>query len=422
MITFTKDTLMDVIPEGADIIIPPGNGEPHRLLDWLEAGNEQLNHVSIHQILPLRQREYMKQVYGTRLRHISYFLSDANRQAFHEQQVELVPNHFHEMPKILKQSTRLSMIMTVVSPMDEHGYFSLGTQSDYISEFVGKVPFVVEVNRHMPRTVGRNQIHYTQVLGMVEHHQPLLQLKNGRISDKDQKIAEQIAERVNNGDTIQVGIGSIPDAVTRLLKDHKKLGIHTELLTEGIVDLVESGAVDGTEKYTHVNKIIGTFALGTDRLYKFMNNNPLVELLPVSQVNHPCEIAKEERIVSINATTEVDLYGQCASETIAGRYYSSTGGQADFSRAVHFAKEGKGFICLHSTAKNDEISRIVAHLSTGSVVSTSKNDVDHIVTEYGIARLYGRSLSARAEALIGIAHPKFRERLLYESKKAGIYI
>lgn len=418
----TKEQFLQMIEEGADLIVPPANGEPRQLLDWLEEGADGLIDVDVHQILPLRRRSYMYGAYKGKLSHVSYFLSEANREAYHQGHVELVPNVFHEMPKLLRQSTNVSMILAVVSPMDEHGYFSLGTQSDYIAEFIGKVPFVVEVNRHMPRTVGRNQIHMSQIAGYTEYDEPLAEVGTPRISEKDEVIAELIAEDIRHGDTIQIGIGSIPNAVTKLLKGHKHLGMHTELLTEGLVDLVEAGAVDGTQKATHQGKVIGTFALGTDRLHQFIDNNPLVELLPVSQVNHPLEIAKEDNIVSINATTEVDLYGQCASETIGGKYYSSTGGQADFARAVHFAKNGRGYICMHSTAKRDTISRIVPLLTPGSVVSTSKNDVDHIVTEYGIAKLYGKSLSARVKALIDIAHPKFREQLLYEAKQNGLYV
>ena len=314
----------------------------------------------------------------------------------------------------------MSMIMTVVSPMDEHGYFSLGTQADYISEFIGHVPFVLEVNKHMPRTYGENQIHISQIAGYIENDVPLSEEKPPLIGEKDLKIAEFVTNVIENGDSLQIGIGAIPNAVMSMLKDHRHLGIHTEMLTDGIVDLVKAGAVDGTRKFTHKGKIVATFAFGSQRLYDFIHENPAVEFLPVSMVNDPREIAKEERIVSINATTEVDLYGQCASETIGGRYYSSTGGQADFARGARFAKHGKGFICMYSTVKNDTISRIKLQLSLGSVVTTSKNDVDNIVTEYGIASLYGKSLSERAKALIDIAHPAFREELVFDAKKNGI--
>ena len=229
-------------------------------------------------------------------------------------------------------------------------------------------------------------------------------------------------EQIEDGSTIQAGIGAIPDAVIRLLSTHKNLGIHTELLSDGMIDLVETGVVNGIEKRTYPGKIVTTFALGTKRLYDFLHENPAVEFLPVEVVNDPYEIAKEEKMISINATTEVDFLGQCASETIGGNYYSSSGGQADFAQGASLAKKGKGFICLHSTAKNDSISRIRPRLTTGSVVTTSKNDVDRIVTEYGVAELRGKSIAQRTSALINIAHPKFREELKYEARRMGFLI
>ncbi|TQR12903.1 acetyl-CoA hydrolase/transferase family protein [Psychrobacillus soli] len=415
----TDRQVIDLIEKDADIIFPLTNGEPHKLLDILEANANELTNVKIHQLLSLKSRPYMEGAFPGKLKHVSYFLSGATRKMFHQGMVDLVPNHFHEMPRILRQSTNMSMIMAVASPMDEFGYFSLGTQADIVSEFIGTVPFILEVNKHMPRTFGENQIHISQIAGFIENDRPLFEDVAPPIGEKDMQIASFVAENINNGDTLQIGIGSIPNAVVSLLKGHRHLGIHTEMFVDGIVDLVEAGAIDGTQKFTNKGKIIATFAHGSNKLYHFLHNNPAVQFLPVSIVNDPREIAKEERIVSINATTEVDLYGQCASETVAGKYYSSTGGQADFARGVRFAKEGKGFVCMTSTAKNDEISRIKLSLAPGSVVTTSKNDVDAIVTEYGIARMYGKPISERAKQLISIAHPKFREELTFEAKKMG---
>ncbi|MFD1927935.1 acetyl-CoA hydrolase/transferase family protein [Sporosarcina siberiensis] len=415
----SNDEFIRLIDKEADIIIPIANGEPHRLLDILEENYLKLQNVKIHQMLALRERDYIVGKMKNHLSHTSYFLSGATRSAYHAGEVELVPNLFHNVPTMLRKTTKLSMILAVVSPMDKHGYFSLGTQADYISEFIGKVPFVLEVNKHMPRSFGENQIHSSQIAGYVTNDLPLSEEKTPIVSEKDNKIAEIVTNYIEDGDTLQIGIGAIPNAVMSLLTSRRHIGIHTEMLTDGIVDLVASGAVDGTKKFTNKGKIVAAFAFGTQRLYDFIHENPSIEFLPVSTVNDPREIAREERIVSINATTEVDLYGQCASETIGGRYYSSTGGQADFARGAHLAKHGKGFICMHSTVKNDTISRIKVLLTPGSVVTTSKNDVDTIVTEYGIASLYGKSLSQRAKSLIAIAHPAFREELEFEAKKNG---
>ncbi|MCG7343734.1 propionyl-CoA--succinate CoA transferase [Sporosarcina sp. ACRSL] len=412
--------IIDLINKDMDIILPLSNGEPHGLLDILEENYEQLSNVKIHQLLALRERDYINGKMKGHLSHVSYFLSGATRKAYWEGHVELIPNVFQEMYTLLQKTTQKPMVMATASPMDEHGYFSLGTNADYVADFIGEVPFVLEVNRHMPRTFGKNQIHISQIVGYIENDVPLAEERIPEITEKDQKIAEFIAEDIQDGDTLQIGIGAIPNAVMKMLKNRRHLGIHTEMLTDGIVDLVEAGAVDGMRKSTHKGKIVATFAFGSQRLYDFLNNNPSVEFLPVSVVNDAYEIAKEERMVSINATTEVDLYGQCASETVAGRYYSSTGGQADFARGARLSKYGKGYVCMYSTAKNDTISRIKLHLAPGSVVTTSKNYVDNVVTEYGIARLHGKSLSERAEALIAIAHPKFREELTREAKEFGL--
>jgi len=415
------DEVVGLIDKGADIIIPIANGEPVKLLDILEERAEELQDVKIHQMLALRERSYIKGELA-QLKHVSYFLSGATRKVYQQAKMELVPNNFHEVPKMLKKTTKMSMIMTVASPMDEHGYFTFGTQADYVAEFVGEVPFILEVNENMPRTYGHNHIHISQIAGFVEHHATLTEETAGEISDKDLLIAASIIEDIKDGDTLQIGIGSVPNAVISMLKDHRHLGIHTEMLPDGVVDLIQAGAVDGTRKFTNRGKVVATFAYGSKKLYDFIDDNPVVEFLPVSMVNDPREIALEKNIVSINATTEVDLFGQCASETVGGKYYSSSGGQIDFARGVRFAENGKGYICMASTAKGDTLSRIKLHLTPGSVVTTGKNDVDNIVTEYGMARLHGVSISERAKRLISIAHPNFRDELLFDAKKNGIII
>ncbi|ANU14973.1 4-hydroxybutyrate coenzyme A transferase [Planococcus halocryophilus Or1] len=417
----TPQEVVNLIDKNADLIIPIANGEPIRLLDILEENAEQLEGVKIHQMLALRSRSYI-QGEIEQLKHVSYFLSGATRKVYQQAKIDLVPNNFHEVPRLLRKTTKMSMILTVASPMDEHGYFTLGTQADYVAEFIGKVPFILEVNKNMPRTFGRNQIHISQISGYVEHHGALSEEIIPEVCDRDLLIASNIIQDIQDGDTLQIGIGSVPNAVISMLKDHRHLGIHTEMLPDGVAGLVAAGAVDGTRKFTNPGKIIATFAFGSKNLYDFINNNPAVEFLPVSVVNDPREIAKEKNIVSINSTTEVDLFGQCASETVGGKYYSSSGGQVDFARGVRFAENGKGYICMPSTAKDDTLSRIKLHLTPGSVVTTGKNDVDNIVTEFGVARLHGVSISERAKRLAAIAHPKFREELLFDAKKQGLLI
>jgi len=357
---------------------------------------------------------------GDHLRHVSYFLSPVTRPAYWEGRCDLVPNHFSEMPHLLRTHTRCSLVLAAVSPPDRHGYFSLGTNAEYVAALIGKVPFFVEVNPRMPRTQGLNQIHESQLLGWCERDAPLVPVAPAIPDERDRAIAAQIVERIPNGATLQIGIGAIPNAVLESLVDHRDLGIHTELLSDGVVDLVERGVVTGTRKTLRPNKVVTTFSLGTQLLYDWLHENHALELLPVDYVNNPLTVAREHGLVSINATTEVDLFGQCASETMAGRYWSSSGGQADFARGAMYSEGGQAFIVLHSTTHTG-ISRIRVSLTEGSVVTTLKNTVDHVVTEYGIAKLRGRSLAERARALVAIAHPDHRDALEQGARAAGIW-
>ena len=413
-----EDVLAHVGP-GTDVILPLANGEPVSVLDVLERENERLQGVRVHQMHALHERPYIHGAYGDRLRHVSYFLSGATRQAFWDGCCDLVPNHFSEMPRLLETSTSRPIVLAAVSPPDRAGYFSLGTNADYVASLIGKVPFFVEVNERMPRTFGLNQVHASQLLGYCEADRPLVEVPPARPDDRDRQIAAHIVERIPDGATLQAGIGGIPNAVLEALHSHRDLGIHTELLADGIVDLVERGVATGVRKQLRRNKVEATFCLGTQRLYDWLHDNGAVELLPVDLVNDPRRIAREDDFISINATTEVDLYGQCASETIAGRYWSSSGGQADFARGAMYSRRGQAFIVLHSTTGKGR-SRIRLRLTEGSVVTTLKNTVDHVVTEHGIAKLRGRSLSKRAEALIAIAHPDHREALEREAAEAGL--
>ncbi|MGJ7922257.1 acetyl-CoA hydrolase/transferase family protein [Neobacillus sp. LXY-4] len=411
--------LLSLIPNDADIIIPVGNGEPDFILSAIDENPQLFSSLRIHQMLELKDRNYMHGLYP-QIHYHSYFMNTFARKAYANGTCDLIPNHFHQMPKLLEKITKHPVVICQATPMDEDGYFSLGTEADYAAYFIGKIPFILQVNQHMPRTKGNNNIHISQILGYVRHAAPLVELKPSVITDVDKKIAEYVAERIDHGATLQVGIGGIPDAVVSLLKNHKDLGIHTEMLTDGISKLFKAGVITGAKKNTHVGKIVATFAFGSNDLYDFMDQNEHLEMLSVDYVNDPRIIAKEDNMISINATTEIDFYGQCASETVAGRYYSSTGGQADFGTGVQFAKNGKGFICMHSTTKNGTISRIKPVLTPGSVVTTSKNDVDYVVTEYGITQLKGKSLSQRTQSLITLAHPQFREQLQFDAKKMGL--
>ena len=411
--------ILEHIGPEADIIVPLANGEPPSLLDALEGGAGRLDRVRVHQMHALEERRYIRGEFGDHLRHVSYFLSAATRPSYWAGEVELVPNHFSEVPAILRRQTRCSLVLARVAPPDRHGYFSLGTNADYTASLIGRAPFFVEADVHMPRTFGGNQIHHSQVLGWCEAERPLVEVGSPTPADEDRRIGAFVAERVDDGSTIQVGIGAIAGAVLDALSGHRELGVHTELISDGIQALVEAGVVTGTRKHLRPNKVVGTFALGTRRLYDWLDENASVELLPVDWVNDPRVIAQESRFVSVNATTEVDLYGQCASETISGRYWSSSGGQADFARGAMYAEQGRAFIALRSTTR-DGRSRIRVHLSEGSIVTTLKNTVDHVVTEWGVADLRGKSLAARARALIAVAHPGHRDALEHDARRSGL--
>jgi acyl-CoA hydrolase len=414
------EAVLDHVPRDADLVVAMANGEPVGLLDVLDEQYERLAGARIHQMHALHPRPSIDGACGDHLRHVSYFLSPVTRPAYWAGRCDLVPNHFSEMPHLLQTHTRCSLVLAAVSPPDRHGYYSLGTNAEYVAALIGRVPFFVEVNERMPRTQGLNQIHESQLLGLCERDVPLVEVTPAVPDERDHAIARWIVERIPNGATLQVGIGAIPNAVLASLSGHRDLGIHTELLSDGVIDLVERGVVTGTRKTLRPNKVVTTFALGTTRLYDWLHENPALELLPVDYVNNPRTVARERGMISINATTEVDLFGQCASETMAGRYWSSSGGQADFARGAMYSEDGQAFIVLHSTTGSG-LSRIRVTLTEGSIVTTLKNTVDHVVTEYGVAKLRGRSIAERARALVGIAHPDHRDGLEAEARTAGIW-
>ena len=415
----TADAVLEHIGSGADLIVPLANGEPVTVLDAVEAAADGLDGVRVHQMHALHDRRYLHGAFGDRLRHLSYFLSEITRPCFRAGTIDLVPNNFSEMRAILAARTSDPLILAAVSPPDRHGYFSLGLNADYVSSFIGRARFFLEASPRMPRTFGRNQVHISQVVGWCEADYPLVEVPPVASTELDTRIAAFVAERIPNRATIQTGIGSIPNAILSALRDHRDLGVHTELLSDGVMELVDRGVINGVAKQLNRTKAVGTFALGTRALYDFLDQNAAFELWPVRYVNDPRVIAQEAAFVSINATISVDLMGQCASETIHGSYYSSSGGQADFARGAMYSDGGQGFVVLHSTTRNGSISKIVSQLDPGDVVTTLKNTVDKVVTEWGVAELRGRSIRERATALINIAHPDHRDRLRSEAAALG---
>ena len=402
----------------ADVIVPLANGEPDTVMAAVDAAGPDLHGVRVHQMHSLHDRPYLHGVYPG-LRHVAYFLSEITRPAFHEGGLDFTPVHFSEMPHILGYVTRAPIIAAAASPPDRHGYFSLGTNADYVARFIGKAPFFLEANPHMPRTRGENTIHVSQIAGWVEAEYPLAETPSPRVGEKDRIIGELIAERVPDGATIQVGIGSIPAAALSALGNHRDLGVHTELLSDAIAELFMAGVITGTGKTTRPGKMVTTFALGSRAFYDFIDDNAAAEFLPVDWVNDPRVIGRERAFVSINATVEVDVMGQANSEMIHGRMWSGSGGQADFAKGAMFSPHGMGFLALHSTTRDESLSRIKVRLGEGAVITTHKNTIDNVVTEYGVAELHGQPVSVRAERLIAIAHPKFRDELTAEARMLG---
>jgi acyl-CoA hydrolase len=412
------DDVLSFIKPGAEIIVGAANGEPVRVIDAVEQAAELLVDVRLHQMLAMRARPYIDGQCPN-LRHVSWFLSPANREAFRRGDCDLVPNSFSDVPRLMRQALAPQLVLACVSPPDRHGYFSLGTDAEYTAAMIGEVPFFVEVNARMPRTFGANQLHISDIVGFCESSFELVQLPPATAGERDRRIAELVAERIPDGATLQVGIGAVPDLVLKMLTDHRELGVHTELLGDGFVDLVESGVITGTRKHTHRNKLVTTSALGRQRLYDFVADNPGVEFHPVDYTNDPRNIRLEPLMTAINATLEVDFLGQCASESLGSNYWSSSGGQPDYARGAVMAEHGQAFIVLHSTAGDEAVSRIVPQLQPGAAVTTFKNIVDKVVTEYGVAELRGRSIADRTLRLIGVAHPKFREELTAEARALG---
>ena len=415
-----NDVLTHIQPGGA-LIVPLANGEPTMLLDAIEAAADrrEIDGVTVNQMHALRDRPYLHGAYGSRLHHISYFLSHVTRPCFLAGTVDLVPNHFSEEFNHMQKRTTDPLVIAAASPPDRHGYFSLGVSADYTSSFIGRARFFLEVNSQMPRTFGRNQIHISQVTGWAQNDQQLVEVAPPVMEPDDHTIAGFVAERVVNGACLQTGIGAIPNAIMGALANHRDLGVHTELLSDGLVDLVERGVVNGIRKLHNRTKVVGTFALGTQRLYDFINENTAVEMWSARYVNDPRLLSRERNFVSINATLAVDFLGQCASETLGGHYYSSSGGQVDFARGAMYSEGGKGFIVLRSTAAHGTVSRIVPQLPAGEVVTNSKNTVDMVVTEYGVAELRSRTVRERTSALIAVAHPDHRDHLTSEAIRLG---
>ncbi len=353
----------------------------------------------------------------------SWFSSGGARKAINGGWADFIPAYYRDIPGHICREYEFDAFCVAVSPMDKHGYFSLGNNASYAQAMIDKSKRIfIEVNDRQPRAVCGAQIHISRVDAIVENNFPLPVLPPAKLDEVSITIGNLIAEQIPDGACIQLGIGAIPDATGLALKSKHDLGIHTEMFTDSMVELIECGAVNNSKKQIHRGKTITTFAYGSQRIYDYIDDNPAIELLPVDYVNDPNVICKNDNMISINAALEVDFWGQVCAESVGTKHMSGSGGQIDFVRGACQSKGGKSFIAFSSTAKGGTISKIKSELTPGAVCTTSKNDVDYIVTEYGIAHLRGKSLAERTRQLIGIAHPDFRDQLLFEAKKRGIII
>ncbi len=408
-----------VVRNGETIIVPTAVGEPPTLLAALSEQRRDFRDVRVAQILALRKFDYFDPETVDNVRHEAYFLSGASRPGGQAGWIDYLPAYFSELPGLIARNMiPADVVFTMASPMDEHGYFSLSLATDYTMAAVEKARAVVlEVNPNVPFANGDCHVHISQVTALCESEDPIFEVGLPKIGPVQEAIGKYVADMIPDGATLQIGYGGIPDAVVMQLTDKRDLGVHTEMVGDGIMTLVDAGAITNRKKNYHHGKMLATFALGSKKLYQFMNRNPALEMHPVDFTNDPYRAGQNDNLHAVNATMQVDFMGQCGSESLGYTPYSGTGGQSDFVRAANRSNGGKSFIVLPSTAKHDTISRIVPTLEPGTHVSTGKNDINYVVTEYGVAQLRGKTAKQRCEALIGIAHPDFRGQLREMAKK-----
>jgi acyl-CoA hydrolase len=419
----SAEAALDHVRDGDFILVPTGVGEPPGLLTALSAQRLRFHDVKVAQILAMRHYGYFDCDTARHVRHVALFLGGASRAACQSGWADFIPAYFSEIPSLIERGDMASdVVMAMASSMDQHGYFSLSLGTDYTMAAVARARAVIlEVNPHVPFAHGQCHVHISQVDALIESEAPILEVGLPQIGPVQEAIGKYVADLIPDGATLQIGYGAIPDAVVLQLTTKHDLGIHTEMIGDGILKLVECGAVNNRRKTHFPGKMIATFALGSKRLYDFMHRNPMLEMHPADITNDPALAGRNDNLVAINASLQVDFLGQCGSESIAHVPYSGTGGQADFVRAANRSRGGKAFIVLPSTARDGTISRIVPMLAPGTHVTTSKNDVNYVVTEYGVAQLRGKCGRQRAEALIGIAHPDFRPELRDAARRMHIF-
>lgn len=415
---FTPAQAVQQIKSGQRVVVAHACGEPSIILDALVANAAQYENVEIIHMVAMGKAAYCQPQYDKNFHHNAFFLGGSTRAAAAEGRVDFTPVYFSEIPSLLREDLRPNVTLLQCSPPDAHGYVSLGVSVDYTKPAAEASDLVIaQVNQNMPRTLGDSFLHVTQIGCLVEADTPVIELAPPKIGDVERAIGENVASLVRDGDTLQLGIGAIPDAVLLFLKEKNDLGIHTEMFSDGVVELVEAGVITNKAKTLHRGQSVATFLMGTRRLYDYVSDNPTVAMYPVDYVNDPYVIGQNDNLVSINSCVQVDIMGQVVSTSAGLRQISGVGGQVDFVRGANLSKGGRAIMAMPSTTGKGKISKIVPFLDQGSAVTTTRNEVNYVITEYGIAKLKGKSLRQRAEALIRIAHPDFRDELTAEFRR-----
>ena len=409
----SADDAIGQVRNGDFIIVPTGVGEPPTLLSTLSEQRRRFHDVKVGQILAVRKYGYFDPETTAHVRHVAFFFGAASRAGGQEGWIDFIPSYFSEMPSLIERGQiSADVVFAMASPMNEQGYFSLSLGADYTMAAIAKARAVVlEVNLNVPFAYGNCHVHISQVAALIEDDAPIMEVGLPKIGPVQEAIGKYVADMIEDGSTLQIGYGGIPDAVVMQLTGKHDLGIHTEMIGDGILTLVESGVVTNRKKNYLPGKMVATFALGSKKLYQFMDCNAALEIHPVDFTNDPYLAAKNDKLIAINATLQIDLLGQCGSESLGPAPYSGTGGQVDFVRAANRSNGGKAFIVLPSTARDDSITRIVPALTPGTHMTTGKNDINYVVTEFGVAQLRGKTAKQRAEEMIAIAHPDFRAEL-----------
>ncbi|HAS81445.1 MAG TPA: 4-hydroxybutyrate--acetyl-CoA CoA transferase [Verrucomicrobia bacterium] len=413
------------VRSGDTIVVATGIAEPPALLDAIAARvrADELRDITVYSFNP--QAHLVRTLYSPDVcdgvQANAWFVSQGIRGAVKVGLVHYVPSYFHQVPRLLRENMKVDVVVSAVSPMDRAGFCSFGN-AGYISVAARLCrTLLLEVNEHMPRVFGDTLVHVSEATGIVENHVPLMTAKIAPPRAEDTEIGRLIAAQIQDGATLQLGLGNLPNAVARSLLDHANLGIHSELMVTGLIDLVRAGVANGCRKNVNPRKHVFTLINGTREALDFMHDNPSMESRCSEDVMDPCLIARNDNMVAVNAILEVDLTGQCNAESLDGSQVSGTGGQLDFVRGAYQSRGGKSILAFYSTARQGSVSRVVPRLPAGAVVTTPRMDVHYLVTEYGMVNLKGCTSRERALAIISIAHPAFRDDLLREAEGMGLF-